>query len=370
MSQYRLKSGEYPVHGALDYHELAHLHIEPDDVLDFSVNSNPYGPSPLVRDAIARIAIERYPDRRCGQLRQAICEYDLAGMRIEPDALLCGNGSSELIWTIARTFLSSGEKTGIIGPTFGEYATAAQRIGASMIEQRTLSTNSFQHDLSTLIVWLQQERPRLVWLCNPNNPTGTLFERVQLLALIEVCALNNIMLVIDESYYRFVHSSERFSVIEIMASEPELAQSVLVLRSLTKDYALAGVRLGYVVGEPSLIQQLQMQLPSWNVSSVAQAAGCAALADRRHLETSLAQLDIERAAFFSTLQQAGFSLIPTHTHFCLIEVGNASLVRQQLLRKMMLVRDCTSFGLPRYIRVATRSRHEWVQLVVAMQDVV
>jgi histidinol-phosphate/aromatic aminotransferase/cobyric acid decarboxylase-like protein len=144
---------------------------------------------------------------------------------------------------------------------------------------------------------------------------------------------------------------------------------LLVLRSLTKDFALAGLRLGYAFGAQSVVDRLRAQIPAWNVSGVAQAAGCAALTDRLHLKTTLAQLAQERRAFFEALRQIGCTVIPSRTHFCLLRVGEARRVRQQLLARKLLVRDCTSFGLPQFIRVATRPASEWQQLLQALKEV-
>jgi histidinol-phosphate aminotransferase len=122
------------VHGALDYSELRRLGIHPDNIVDFSVNSNPYGPSPRVREVLANVIIERYPDRECWQLRQAILKYELDGSQLPLSSLICGNGTSELIWTIARSYLNAGATTLIIGPTFGEYEVAARAAGARVLE--------------------------------------------------------------------------------------------------------------------------------------------------------------------------------------------------------------------------------------------
>lgn len=357
------------VHGALDYDELRRLNIHPDDVLDFSVNSNPYGPSPCVREAIAGVAIERYPDRECWQLRQAILKYELIGCKLPLSSFICGNGTSELIWTIARAYLKPGATTLIIGPTFGEYEVAARATGAFVLEIQSQAEQHFQLDLSALFSALRNEHPRLVWLCNPNNPTGGLLEHQSLFDLVTECRRIGALLVVDESYRHFVWPAEAFSAVDLITSDDETTP-VLVLRSLTKDFALAGIRLGYVVSSVNVVRQLQRQLPAWNVSSIAQAAGVAALSDREHFEQSMTQLMHEREAFFTVLQQVGLRMIPSQTHFCLLEVGDAYRVRQQLLQRGLLVRDCTSFGLPRYIRVATHPEFAWSKLVSALQEIV
>jgi len=354
------------VHGALDYGELQRLGLRPAEVLDFSVNTNPYGPSPCVREALLNVAIECYPDRECLELRQTILEYELAATDASRLLVVCGNGTSELIWAIARAFLKPGLKAAILGPAFGEYRAACLATGAAVVEFRAEATEEFQPDAAAFVAWIQREQPSQVWLCNPNNPTGSYLDRQQVLWVVEACRSVSAMLVIDEAYWRFVIPHEPHTAVELAGAVSRL--EIIVLRSMTKDFALAGLRLGYAIATPDVASQVSAQLPSWNVSGAAQAAGIAALIDRAHLNTTLANLAIERNAFFWALEQAGLKIMPSRTHFCLVEVGNAHDVRLHLLSRKMLVRDCTSFGLPSFLRVATRPRHDWQQLMVALKE--
>jgi histidinol-phosphate aminotransferase/threonine-phosphate decarboxylase len=359
------------IHGALDYGELARLGLQPEEMLDFSVNGNPYGPSPHVSQAIIRASIDRYPDRECLALRRAILDIELAEIDLPLSAVVCGNGSSELIWAIARAYLAPTKKTAIIGPTFGEYLAASHAVGSYVVEFRTQREDDFRPDLSSLSAWLTANRPTLVWLCNPNNPTGTYLKLPEIVFLAKICYEIGALLVIDEAYHHFVFTCDTNgasrSAVQLLSTE--LQSHILVLRSLTKDYALAGLRLGYAVGSPEVIQRVGAQLPSWNVSGFAQAAGCAALADRDHLRMTLTRLAQERQIFFQALSQLGYCLIPSSTHFCLLEVGDAVRVRQNLLMRKIVVRDCSSFDLSRFIRIATRSADDWQQLIQALEEV-
>jgi histidinol-phosphate aminotransferase len=359
------------IHGAFDYGELARLGLQPEEILDFSVNCNPYGPSPRTCQAIARTSFDRYPDRECFALRQTILDVELAEIDLSLASIICGNGSSELIWAIARAYLAPGRKTAIIGPTFGEYLAASHAVGASVVEAYAELEADFRHNLPSLYSWLTADRPALVWLCNPNNPTGTHLKLPDVCYLANICDEIDALLVIDEAYHHFVFScdvdGESRSAIELLCTE--FQSHVLVLRSLTKDFALAGLRLGYAVGSLEAIQRLWAQLPAWNVNGVAQAAGCAALGDRDHIRTTLTLLAEERQKFFQALSQFGCRIIPSCTHFCLLEVGDAACVRRNLLTRKILVRDCSSFGLPQFIRVATRSAPDWQQLIRALWEV-
>jgi histidinol-phosphate aminotransferase len=178
---------ERPIHGAFDYAELETLGLLPQEVVDFSVNSNPYGPSPRVRKAIANIAIDRYPDRACLKLRRAILHHEMNTTNLTLDALVCGNGTAELIWTIASTYLKQGRKAAIVGPTFGEYSAASLMAGAILSEYHARLSEHFQPDSADIATWIEAERPSLVWLCNPNNPTGTWLDREEMLLLAKTC---------------------------------------------------------------------------------------------------------------------------------------------------------------------------------------
>jgi len=377
---------EWAVHGGLNYGELERLGLHPWDVLDFSVNTNPYGPSPHVREAVEGIAIDRYPDRECLELRRAILDYELNGANLPLSSIICGNGTSELIWAIAHAYLKPGLKAAILGPTFGEYRVACLATGATVVEFRTQADACFQPDIMAVAAWISREQPSLVWLCNPNNPTGTWIDQHHVQLLAEACHRTGAMLVVDEAYWRFVFPREAPTIKEsptinrgatVECGDPawgagniQHVSQVIVLRSLTKDFALAGLRLGYAITTPDIAEFLGAQLPSWNVNGAAQAAGIVALTDRTHLKTTLDNLAIERQAFFHALRDIGLNVIPSRTHFCLIEVGDAHRVRQKLLNRKILVRDGTSFGLSQFIRAATRPRGEWQQLVLALQEVV
>jgi histidinol-phosphate aminotransferase len=354
-------------HGALDYAELERLQMPVDEVIDFSVNANPYGPSPQVREAVARVALDRYPDRACLQLRRQLLIHELVTHDLVLDNLVCGNGASELIWTISRAFLHVGDRAAVIGPTFGEYEAASRMAGALVSEWRGQEDHCFAPQVQSLLDWLQRVRPRLVWLCNPNNPTGTYLVLADVAQLARQCAELNARLVVDESYIRFLVREQESAAALLTA---DVCEHVIVLRSLTKDFALAGVRLGYVVGTLENVARVRAYLPSWNVSALAQAAGCATVPDRAHLLMTLTRLKEEREVFFAALRQTELPVIASETHFCLLKVEDAHLVRQRLLLRRMLVRDCTSFGLRAYIRVATRPAEDWHRLVDVLPEVV
>lgn len=342
-------------HGALNFEELERLNLDPDDVLDFSVNSNPYGPSPAVRQAMAQVVVERYPDREALALRRILAER----LSISVEQLVTGNGTVELLWFLAFAFLQRGERALVVGPTFGEYERCAALMGARVHKVIARAEDAFVVDRAQVARALEESKPKLAFICNPNNPTGTSLD----LEVIDAWAQDHphTLFVIDEAYLSFVLG---------LPSALSLGRpNVLVLRSMTKEYALAGLRLGYAAGPAAVIEALARVRPAWNVNSVAQAAGGAALQDKPHLESSLTNLAAAKAALLTRLEQLDLHPVPSQTHFFIVEVGNGAAFRQALMVHKIQVRDCASFDLPAYVRIATRLPHENASLLAAIEAV-
>lgn len=336
-------------HGAIDFSELERAGLNPDDVLDFSVNSNPFGPSPLVRQALEKTPLDRYPDRECLALRRALGER----LNVSPAQIVVGNGTAELIWLAAFAFLQADDKALILGPTFGEYERAVRLMSANPIYLTTLSRNNFSFDTAEASRMLSLTHYRAVFVCNPNNPTGQILQPEVILALAELYP--NTLFVVDEAYISFVPGLQSVAG----GSQP----NILALRSMTKDYALAGLRLGYAVGDERLIQAITMVRPAWNVNGLAQAAGVAALKDDDYYQTTLTQLRKEKTWLVKKLTGLELPPVSSHTHYFLLPVENAARCKQFLLSRGILVRDCTSFGLPTHIRISTRSREQNLRLL-------
>jgi histidinol-phosphate aminotransferase len=313
---------------------------KPEAVLDFSANTNPYGPSPLVREALALAAIECYPDRDALALRGALAE----SLSVSPAEILPGNGASELIWLIAMTYLGAGDRVLVLGPTYGEYARAAALMGASVTAWTAREENGFAPDVEEIEGLLTGCRPRLVFVCNPNNPTGTTLPPETIVRWAGRHPTT--LFVVDEAYLPFASGLD--------SARTARQDNVLVVRSMTKDFGLAGLRLGYAVGPEDMIGWLKRTQPPWSVSTAAQAAGVAALRDRDHLRRCLSLLARATTDLSAGLRQLGLVPLPSATHFFLIRVGNGAAFRGALLRFGILVRDCASFGLPAYVRISAR----------------
>jgi histidinol-phosphate aminotransferase len=342
-------------HGALNYAELEQLGLDPDNILDFSVNSNPYGPSPAVAEALATVPLDRYPDREALALRRALAVH----CDLSPDRIVIGNGTAELLWLVCFAFLRSTDRVLVIGPTFGEYARLSALMGARVETWSAQPDHDFMVEFNAVAQRLDTLQPRLLFLCNPNNPTGLVIPVDMIMAWAG--RHPETLFVIDEAYLAFAAGT-----CSMLAAA---AGNILVLRSMTKDYALAGLRLGYAASHnQAVISALAQARPAWNVNALAQAAGMAALADQAHLARTLADLNQARARLVTALERLNLVPGPSATHFFLVHVGNAGVFRQQLLKQAILVRDCASFGLPAYIRIATRRPAENKQLLAAIQS--
>ncbi len=186
-----------PVHGSLDFRELQSLGLRPEDILDFSANVNPAGPSPHVRQAIAGVPLEQYPDRECLELRAALSAF----LGVPPERILPGNGVSELIWLVALGFVAPGSRVQILGPTFSEYARATECQGASVEIWQARAEAGFVPDVGEISDRLKSVRPHLVFLCNPNNPTGTVLPPEVIAAWTR--QHSDTLFVVDEAYLPF-----------------------------------------------------------------------------------------------------------------------------------------------------------------------
>ena len=340
-------------HGALDFAELEAHGLAPDAVIDFSVNNNPYGPSPRVQEVLRSVVIDRYPDRQSLALRRRLAQH----LDVSIDHLLVANGSMELLWFVALAYLRPGDAALILEPTFGEYERVTQLMGAARHAYVTRPETRFEIDEAALLTAMQRLQPRLMFICNPNNPTGAHLPVETIAAW--TAQHPETLFIVDEAYLPFVAGPPP-SMIQ------HLRRNVLVLHSMTKAHALAGIRLGYAIGDAEIISTLNKVRPTWNVNAMAQAAGIAALDDATHLAQTLARVSADKTVLAANLEALGLPPLPSTTHFFLCRARQASALRQSLLPQGILVRDCASFGLPDYIRIASRRPSDNDKLLEAL----
>lgn len=327
-------------HGGLHPRELREYGFGPENILDFSVNSNPFGPSPEVLAALKAVDISTYPERDSHALVAALARLN----GVVENQVLAGNGTSELIWLVSHACLEPGIEVLIIGPTFGEYARAALALGAK-VHEIAAKAPEFEPPIDEALNYICTVKPKLVFLCNPNNPTGKYLDESNLARMVAACGDTG-LLVIDEAYLPFVDGAFFRKPID---------GNVLCLRSMTKDFAVAGIRLGYAIGDPALIKKMQALQPTWSVNAYAQAGGLAILDSLDYYQITLAKLKDLSATFFADLATFGCLILPSACHFGVFQTQiPARLFRQEVLKHGIQLRDCSSFGMPYHIRVSTK----------------
>lgn len=344
------------IHGGINYAELKSLGISPETILDFSTSCNPFGPPPGVREALASASIDNYPDSEASELKHLLAEK----LDIATDNLIIGSGSTELIRLLTIAYFGSGDMVLIPQPTYGEYEIACRLLDAQILKQPVLSGPSFRLDVAETTDLIQKYRPKGVFLCNPNNPTGQYLSGGEIERIMR--SIKKGLLILDEAYIAFTENA--WSSRDLISSG-----NVVILRSMTKDYALAGLRLGYAIAASPIISVLKRICPPWNVNSLAQKAGVVAIGAEEYLDECSKKIGEAKGFLVRELECLGLSPIPSQTNFFLVNVGNATKFRQALLKKGFLVRDCTSFGLPEYIRLAPRTLPECQKLIVALKEV-
>jgi histidinol-phosphate/aromatic aminotransferase/cobyric acid decarboxylase-like protein len=343
------------VHGGLARGEALALGIDSDEVLDFSVNCNPYGPCMEVVRAIRAAPLERYPCSTALLARQALA----AAFELDAQQIALGNGAAELLWTLAQVLLRPKSSVMVVEPTFCEFGAAAAQRGACVHEWRAGPENDFAVDLGALGRALSEHRPAALYLCTPNTPTGVAVPANEVAALAE--RHGGTTLILDQS---FLSLSARFADASL-----QMPRNVVRVRSLTKDHAIPGVRVGYVIADSTLIADIEASRPHWPTSSLAQAAAIAACRTGNFVANSRERLLADRHELEQLLRRMGLAPVPSSSGFLMVRTGAARSLQERLLRRHhILVRDCSSFGLPDYLRLAARPAAERERLAAALRQ--
>jgi len=331
-------------HGSVAAGELTQYGFTPADVLDFSVNTNPLGPAPNVIQAIQGADWTRYPGDDEAPLRHALAQH--AG--VAPEQVALGNGSVELMWLIALALLEPADRVAIVGPTFGEYARAALVVGGDGVEVQSLAE--------------VPAAARLVFVCSPNNPTGAYHGRAEIEQLLVEGP--DRLVVLDEAYASFVE--ERWRSEQLLREH----RNLIVLRSLTKDHALPGLRLGYALASPDLASAFEAVRPPWSVNAGALRAGLATLEPDAlsHVRRATAAVSESRHILIAGFSALGYIVHPSVANFVLVDVGDGSAFRRALLPHGIVVRDCASFGRPSCVRIACGLPEQCTRLLEVVES--
>jgi threonine-phosphate decarboxylase len=355
------------VHGGEVWDVASKTGLRKEEILDFSSSVNPLGPSEKALESIKGSLehIPSYPDSDSCALREAIASR----FGISKDNVIAGNGSTELIYLFAETFMQKGDVALIPAPTFGEYERAVRKVGE---EPKHVKLNPNFH-VNPSVFARELSGSKIVYFCNPNNPTSVLTPPENLTVIVERALEETAFVFLDEDFLEFVEEEEQFSLIGKIDRYPNL----FVLRSFTKIFGLTGLRIGYGIASEEIINSLMNAKIPWNVNCLAQVAAVAALGDEEHLKKTRELIKEEKPFLMRGLKQIKvFKTYPAAANFILIDIRQSGYTSAQLKEKMLtygvLIRDCSSFrGLDDYyIRVAVKTRRENERLLEAFKKTV
>lgn len=321
-------------------------------------NENSLGPSPKAVAAIstALTKLHRYPDGSCYYLGQALA----AKLGVRPEQIVFGNGSDEIIALLAAALVMPGDEVISSKPSFLVYPKVAQAQGGI---NRVVPLNGMHHDLQAILGQIT-ERTRLIFLDNPNNPTGTIFSKEAFQSFLNQVP-DHVVTVLDEAYIDFTDPAHRIDVRDYLDD----AHPVVGLRTFSKAYGLAGLRVGYGLMSPQIADCLHRVRGPFNVNSLAQVGAIAALEDSEHYEKTLAMTREGISWLTEQLSTLGLNPLPTHTNFFLVDLHRESKeFYQALLRKGVIVRPMSAYALPTFIRITVGTAAENSRLVDAIRD--
>lgn len=331
-----------------------------DDIIKLASNENPLGPSSKAITAVEKVLknLHLYPDSNCYNLKQKLAGF----LGVENDSVLIGNGSDELLKLMAETFLNSGDEVIYAKPSFSEYQFTAMIMGAKCVEVPLLP--DFKHDLDSMLKEINS-RTKLVFICNPNNPTGTIQSEAELDSFMAKVP-EDVLVVFDEAYYEYVASSDYNTGLKYL----QQGKNVIVFRTFSKIYGLAGFRIGYAVTLPEIAQAIERVREPFNVNSLAQVAAIAAIDDREHVEKSQKINAEGKKYLYTQFEKMGLKYVPTEANFVFVYTGkNSQDVFKELLSAGVIIRSGDIFGYPEFIRVTIGSDKENQRFIDALKTV-
>jgi histidinol-phosphate aminotransferase len=332
-----------------------------EDVIKLASNESPLGPSPRAIESMYQAAagLNRYPPMGDESLRAALAE--MVGRGTTPDHFVTGNGGCDILSMLAAGFMQAGEACIICRPTFPVYEITARRVGAELVYV-DLGEN-FAYDVEGILDAVT-EQTRLIYICSPNNPTGSTITAAQMEILV-----NNVpdhaLIVADEVYYHFATVDDFPDTLQYVLQE----KNVVILHSFSKAYSLAGLRLGYAIAPPEIARYLSRARESFHLNQMVFAAGLAALADQDHLQKTIDLTLSGRAWLFEKLTGLGLPVWPSQSNFILFKPPfPAAMVSERLLQRGVIVRPMTQFYLPTHLRVTVGFPEENERFITALQE--
>jgi len=331
-----------------------------EDVIKLASNENPLGPSPKAVEAI-RAALPKlnlYPDGQSYRLRHALGDF----LDVDADCLTVGNGADGIIMETCMAYLDADSEVIVSRCSFPVYDIYTHVMRASLVKT---PLRDYGLDLDAMAQAITP-RTKLIFVCNPNNPTGTIVTAEEVAAFMERVP-DHALVIFDEAYYELVDSDAYPETLDYVR---EGRANVLVMRTFSKIFGLAGVRLGYAMGVPEVLAPLNRVKEPFAVNLLAQAAGVAALEDTEFVQRTIEATQEERHFLYEQFERLGLETIRSHTNFMLVRVGpEACQVQEELVKRGVIVRPCTGYDLPEFLRVTVGSREQNARLVAALEEI-
>lgn len=329
------------------------------DVIKLASNENPYGPSPRVLKAIAGASKElnRYPDGDCHYLRKALA----AKLKVSGKQLIFGNGSDELIVLAVRAFAGEGDEVVIAKPSFLIYSIASSISGAKVKE---IPLKSFHYDLDAMKKAVTG-KTKIIFLGNPDNPSGMYFTEKEMRGFLRGLR-RDILVFIDEAYYEYVNAQDYVDSLKLLKSH----KNIIVTRTFSKMYGLAGLRIGYGIANAQLIDLLNRIREPFNVNSLAQVAAMAVLKDRAYYRGLAKKVNAQRQYLYEGFRKINLDFVTSCTNFILVKTNDkAARVSKKLMKKGIIVRDMNVWGLSNFIRITIGTAQENKRLMKTLKEI-
>ncbi len=328
-------------------------------VIKLASNENPLGPSPAVTEAL-RAAIPHvfnYPDSNCFYLKKELASLH----NLSEDQFIIGNGTDEILKMIGEAFLNPEDEVIHAWPSFSEYIFVSKLMGAKPIAVPL--DRDFKHDLEKIAQNIKKNT-KIIFLCNPNNPTGTILTKEEVRKFLEIIP-PEILVVVDEAYYEYVNDPSYTSGVELINNK-----RVIVLRTFSKIYGLAGLRIGYGIANREIISMLNRVREPFNVNLLSQEAAVAALRDEAHLRQSKEIILEGKAYLYQAFERLNLEYIPSEANFIFVDLKmDSKVVFKALLREGVIVRTGDIFDHPTYIRVTIGTPDQNKRFITSLEKI-
>ena len=330
-----------------------------DDIIKLASNENPLGPSPLAKEAIKRAAakVNLYPDGNAYYFKNELAEH----LGVAPNYLIFGNGSNDVLQIVGETYISPGDEVIYSESAFVVYMVVSKICGAKSV---VTPRRDYAHDLDAMADAIT-DATKVIFIANPNNPTGTMVtkdETERLMARVP----DDVLVVFDEAYYEYVERPDYPQTLPYV----EEGRNVIITRTFSKIYGLAGLRIGYGIAKPETIEMMNRVRQPFNCNLIAQAAGRAALNDADHVRRSLELNAVGKVYLYERLARFGLEYVETEGNFILVQLGRPGQeVADSLMRKGVIVRPMAAYGFPDAVRVTIGKSDENKRFIAALQEV-